>query len=203
VLEFLGQPQLLPFAVALLLMVLIGAVQASGLGDALDFDDAGPLAGGLDWLNVGHVPVLVLLILFLLTFGLSGLLLQQLAQAVLGAPLHLLAAVPSAVGASVPATRGLSALLGRVLPGDETTAVPIESLVGRRARIVVGTARIGNPARARVEDVHGQAHFVLVEPEDETSFTAAAELLLTRREGDIFRAIEVEPDIFSNMRLTR
>jgi hypothetical protein len=51
-----------------------------------------------------------------------------------------------------------------------------------------------------VEDQHGQAHFVMVEPLDDSSLTAAAMLLLTARHGDIFHAVEIPTDIFSIMR---
>jgi len=108
--------------------------------------------------------------------------------------------VPAAIAGAAPLTRWLGAGLARVLPRDETTAVAIDTLVGRRARIVIGTARRGHPARARVEDQHGQAHFVMVEPLDDASLTAAAMLLLTARHGDIFHAVEIPTDIFSIMR---
>jgi hypothetical protein len=73
------------------------------------------------------------------------------------------------------------------MPSDETTAVAIGSLVGRRAEIVIGIARRGSPARARVRDVHGQAHYVMVEPTDEDGLIeAGATALLVRREGELF-----------------
>ena len=72
--EFLAAPEVLPFTVALALMLMIGLVEAFGLGasaihaDAgLDLDDGG---GFLGWLGVGSVPLLVLIVIFLALFGL-------------------------------------------------------------------------------------------------------------------------------------
>lgn len=200
--EFLVQPQTAPFTAALMLMVLLGLVEAIGLGgSAVDIDTA-EIGGGLDWLNIGRLPLLMLLVVFLTAFGLAGLFLQTAAIAFAGAMLPWFAAVPAAVLAAAPATRWLGAGLARILPRDETTAVDIDSLVGRRARIVIGTARRGHPARARVRDAHGHFHHVMVEPTDDASLTETATLLLTARHGDTFHAVEIPPDIFSIMRPT-
>jgi membrane protein implicated in regulation of membrane protease activity len=203
--QFLTQSGTAPFSVALLLMVLLGVVEAIGLGSSaievdIDPGEAGAIASGLDWLNIGRLPLLMLLVVFLTVFGLAGLVLQGAALALAGGLLPWFGAVPASVVIAAPLTRRLGVGLARVLPRDETTAVAIDTLVGRRARIVIGTARRGHPARARVEDQHGQVHFVMVEPLDDSSLTAAAMLLLTARHGDIFHAVEIPTDIFSIMR---
>jgi hypothetical protein len=201
---FLVQSGTAPFTVALLLMLLLGVVEAIGLGSsAIELDtDTGELGGGLDWLNVGRLPLLMLLVVFLSVFGLAGLVLQGAVLALTARLLPWFGAVPAATALAAPLTRWLGAGLARVLPRDETTAVAIDTLLGRRARIVIGTARRGHPARARVEDQHGLAHYVMVEPVDDASLTEAALLLLTARHGDIFEAVEIPPDIFSQMRPT-
>jgi membrane protein implicated in regulation of membrane protease activity len=203
--QFLTHSGTAPFSVALLLMVLLGVVEAIGLGSSaievdIDPGEAGAIASGLDWLNIGRLPLLMLLVVFLTVFGLAGLVLQGAALALAGGLLPWFGAVPASVVIAAPLTRRLGVGLARVLPRDETTAVAIDTLVGRRARIVIGTARRGHPARARVEDQHGQVHFVMVEPLDDSSLTAAAMLLLTARHGDIFHAVEIPTDIFSIMR---
>jgi hypothetical protein len=53
--------------------------------------------------------------------------------------------------------------------------------------VTIGTARRGSPAQARVRDVHGQTHYVMIEPNDEAQSVGAGEaVLLVRREGNIF-----------------
>jgi hypothetical protein len=76
------------------------------------------------------------------------------------------------------------------MPQDETTAVSLDSLVGKRGTITVGTARRGSPAQARVKDIHGQSHYVMVEPQEEAHPIAEGEtVLLIRRDGHIFTGL--------------
>ncbi|EQB31318.1 OB-fold-containig protein [Sphingobium ummariense] len=188
-LAFLLAPENIVFLSAILLMLLIGLVQAAGLGgDAdLDIDMDGDLLG---WLGFGHLPLLMLLTLFLALFGIIGLVGQQAALDLAGGLLRPLVAVPLAAAAALPATGLAARLLAPLLPRDETSAVSLDALVGSFARIVTGRARQGSPARARVEDHHGQAHYVMVEPDAPTaSFEEGETVLLVRREDLIFRAI--------------
>lgn len=190
--ESLTAPENLPFAVALILMVMIGLVEALGLGagaahlDA-DLDGPGDTPDVLGWLGVGRVPLLILLVVLLAWFGILGLALQQVATAMLGAPLPLLLATPLAALAALPVT-GLTARgLARIMPQDETTAVSRDHLLGKRATVTVGSAARGSPARASVRDVHGQVHYVMIEPTgDAASIPEGETVLLVRREGDIF-----------------
>lgn len=193
----LGAPQSVAFVSALVLMVLIGLVQLVGLGGDFGADAHGDsdvhVDGGTDllgWLGFGRVPLMALLVLFLGIFGSTGLIVEQISHDFFGALLSPLFAVPGALATSLPLT-GLGArLLARVLPRDETTAVSLDSLVGEYARIITGRAAAGSPARARVEDVHGQAHFVMVEPNaPDQIFEEGEAILLVRREDNLFRAI--------------
>jgi hypothetical protein len=193
---FLGQPDTVVFTAALVLMLLIGAAEAVGLGAAgveIDADlDGGPLA----WLGVGQVPLLVLLVLFLLAFGVGGLAVQQAAVAVTGGTLRAWVAAPVVGVAALPVTGLLARLLAPVLPRDETSAIELDELVGRQATLLVGRAEAGSPARARVTDRYGQAHFVMVEPNAATErFGEGDTVLLVRREGHGFRAIGRGPDM--------
>jgi membrane protein implicated in regulation of membrane protease activity len=188
-LEFIAAPGNLPFSVALLVMLLIGLVEALGLGaGAVHLDaDADLGAGGdlLGWLGVGRVPLLMLVVVFLAIFGLAGLAIQQLAGPL---PASLAAAI--AAVAALPLT-GLGArALARIVPQDETTAVSLDSLVGKRGTITIGTARAGSPAQARVRDIHGQPHYVMVEPHEAAHPIAEGEtVLLIRRDGNIFTGL--------------
>jgi membrane protein implicated in regulation of membrane protease activity len=188
-LEFIAAPANLPFSVALLVMLMIGVVEALGLGasavhlDAdMDVDGGGDLLG---WLGVGRVPLLMLLVVFLAIFGLAGLAIQQFAG-----PLALWIATPAAAAAALPLT-GLGARgLARIMPQDETTAVSLDSLVGKRGTITIGAARRGSPAQARVKDDHGQVHYVMVEPyDDDHSLGEGETVRLAHRQGNIFIAI--------------
>ncbi|MFC3582038.1 YqiJ family protein [Sphingomonas hylomeconis] len=190
-LNFIAASENVVFVSALLLMVLIGVVQAIGLSvdthlDA-DLDSHPDLLG---WLGVGRLPLLMLLVVFLALFGTIGLVGQQALHDITG---HLLAAwiaIPLAVVAALPLTGFAARGLARILPGDHTTAITLDDLVGEPARIVTGRATHGSPARARVEDQYGQAHYVMVEPNSASeTFEEGEAILLVRRENDLFRAI--------------
>lgn len=185
----------LPFSVALAVMLMIGLVEAVGLGaGAVHLDmHADVHAGGhldldlLGWLGLGRVPLLVLLVILLALFGLIGIAIQQLATALLGAPLSPWLASAAAIVAALPLSGLCARGVARILPHDETTAVGLDSLVGRRATVTIGTARVGSPARARVHDVHQQVHYVMVEPSERASAVeTGGTLLLVRRENGIF-----------------
>lgn len=191
-LEFLGAGENLPFAVALALMLLIGAVEAVGLsagmaGHEIDVDGDGDWLG---WLGVGRIPLLMLLVVLLACFGLIGLIGQQIALGVTGSLLPGWIAAPVAGVAALPVTGLIARGLGRILPQDETTAIDPGELVGFTATIVIGRATPGSPAKARVRDHYGQTHYVMAEPDNHGhAFGEGDEVLLVRRDGNIFRAI--------------
>ena len=194
-LAFLGASENVAFVTAIVLMLLIGVVQLIGLGDHLggDFDADLHVDGDfnlLSWLGVGRLPLLMLLIVFLAIFGIAGLILQQAVSDWAGAPLDAWVAGPAVAIAALPLAGFAARGLARILPHDHTTAVPLEVLIGTTAQVVTGRATLGSPARARAEDHHGQAHYVMVEPDQSGQvFEEGERVLLVRREGDLFRAI--------------
>ena len=204
-LGLLAAPEAIVFTAALVLMLLIGLVEAIGLGasgfdldSGVDLDHADGSGGLLGLLGFGRAPLLVVLVAFLAAFGVIGLAGQQLAAMLTGGLLRPLIAVPAAVVAALPVTALLGRVLARVMPHDETTAFNVADLAGRTATITVGRAREGSPARARVVDPHGQAHHVLVTPNDPAvTFEEGDTVLLVRREGDIFRGTTYDSPRFS------
>ena len=203
----------LPFAVALVIMALLAIVQVSGLdlgGDAdldadldAEFDSDGTPGGGpgaafASLLGFGRVPLTIWFAVFLFTFAAIGVSGQSLALNVLGAPLDALAAALLAAAASLPVTAGLVRPISHILPRDETTAVTLETLVGRRAEVTTGTARRGSPARSRVRDYHGRPHYIMVEPHEEgAQLVEGEQTLLVRREGEIFFGVKLQENILS------
>ncbi|MBX7541658.1 OB-fold-containig protein [Qipengyuania sphaerica] len=189
------EPYNAPFAIALLLMAALLVIQVLGVLDIdIDIDtdgdgaiSAGPVDGLLTLLGLGRVPLTVWLVVFLFFFAALGLGIQELAEGFTGGPLDAWLAGVLAGAAALPVTSLIARPLGRILPQDETSAVGIDTLVGRRAAITEGIARAGSPARARVKDVHGQSHYVMVEPHEGASeFHAGDEVLLVRREENTF-----------------
>jgi hypothetical protein len=200
-----------PFAVATLLLLLIAAAEGIALmfganisewvQDALPdpWDGVqGPFDNVLGWLHVGRVPILVLLVIFLAGFALTGFALNMATSRLLGLWVPVWIATPLAVVSALPIVRTAGAVLARVIPKDETFAVTLDSLVGRVAVIVTGTARRGYPAQAKVVTQHGQTLYVMVEPdEDGVTFESGTGVLLVRQvAGSRFSAIRnPRPDL--------
>ena len=86
--------------------------------------------------------------------------------------------------------RGLGALIAHIIPQDETSAVSEQSLVGRVGVVVTGSARRGLAAQARVKDVHGRSHYLMVEPDvDDEVFQEGAQVLIVSKAGAFYRCI--------------
>jgi hypothetical protein len=192
-----------PFALAIGLLLIVAILEALSLliGASLShwLDGAvadpgepdGAAAAALGWLHIGKVPFLILIVIFLTTFGIVGFAAQLIAKDVTG---HFLPAlIPSAIAAvaAIGAMRVFGAALGRVVPKDETNAVSDATLVGRVGTIVIGVAKAGRPAQARIADEYGTPHYVMVEPEGPNeAFEAGASVLLVRHiKGRHFHAI--------------
>jgi hypothetical protein len=158
--------------------------------DMPDMPSAGPLSQFLSWLCVGKVPVLILLAAFLLGFGLTGLTIQETVEGVLGFYLWpILVAVPAFMVA-LPTTRYLGLSIAKLMPKEETDAVSRNAFIGAVATVIRGEAELGKPAEAKLRDVNGTTHYILVEP-DQTGlkFEQGNEVLLVKKSGSIFQAV--------------
>ena len=204
-------PESWPFTVAALLLVAIAVVEGlallvgmslSGWLDHFVPDAAHGVEGAADswlgWLHIGKVPILVLLVILLTAFAILGYVLNALVHETLGFyPPAPVSAVAAFLGA-LPVVRMSGEAIARLIPRDETTAVSFESLVGRVAVVVSGTARCGYPAEARVKNEHGQTLYVRVEPDGENLQLGPGEsvLLIKQIVGSRFLAIvNPRPDI--------
>lgn len=189
--EFLTTPYL-PFALGFVVMIGIGLIEALGLGlGHLDLDthvDGDASGGFLDWLGLGEeMPILIWLTSLLACFTLAGFAIQQTAAAIGGAPFPWWIASPTAFAVAIPLNTVVANGLARIMPGFETTVVSADDLVRLRGTVLEGTARRASPARTKVIDAHGQAHFILVEPHDASQAIAAGEtVLIVRREGSVY-----------------
>jgi hypothetical protein len=203
--------QCLLFTASLVLMLILTVIEGASLllggnnlSGFLGFDastdaDAGiPLDGVesgemlLGWLHVGRIPFLMLLILFLYAFGITGLVIQALARQLAGVFLPAGLAGCGAFVVAIPTVRWSGFLLLKVLPQDESQAVSLDSLIGRAGIVVLGAARVGAAAQARVRDEFGRFHYIMVEPDDEKmTFGVNTEILLVKRVGGMkFQAIK-------------
>jgi hypothetical protein len=197
------EPHNLPFLIAFGSLAVIAVLQLTGVSEAIEgageFDSPDGLeVGGFGealttLLGLGRVPLLIWLAMLLLVFATVGVIGQAVLVSTLGAPLSAGWAALFAGAAAVPLNSIAVRPLAAIMPKDETTAIDIDDLVRRDAEIQIGTARAGSPARAKVIDMHGQAHFVMVEPHDTaTELPAGDTVLLVRREGQTFFGVQYE-----------
>ncbi|MBF0224463.1 MAG: YqiJ family protein [Desulfobacterales bacterium] len=219
--DFILSSSNLPFTISIGLVICLGLIEGiiafmgvglsssvdSMLSDYFDLDLDANLSldtdiDGLDgffpdvlcWLNFGKVPFLVILVIFLFGFGLSGFILQNISLSFAG---HLLsgwiASIPS-FGCSILLVKFGGSAIAKFVPKEETEAVSIESFIGKPAIIVTGTAKYGNPAQAKLKDTYGKTHYILVQPEKEGEiFETGTEVLIIMRNKHIFYAIS-NPD---------
>lgn len=197
---FLLHPGVAPFTFALGLLCGLLAIEtlmlaAAGHGplgflDSLDIDvDGGGFDQILGWLEVGRVPFLVVLAAQLTFFAVVGFALQAAAVRLLGAPVSGWIAAPAAFVVGLWPAKGVTRLVARFVPQEQTSAVSADSFIGRAAVVTQGTARGKLSAEARLTDEFGQNHYVRVVPFDEAAILPqGAEIVLVERRGGVFRA---------------
>lgn len=219
-LEFITSPENIPFAVSLLILLIIatlegvGAVFGAGISsvfnglfpdtniaiDGPDLDSPGIIGRVLSWLRVGQVPILVLIVVFLVGFGISGLILQKFLLLTFGFMLPAAIASIIAFVISIPTVRVLGSGLNRIIPKDETSAVSEDTFIGRVAVITLGESKKNNPAEGKVKDSFGKSHYILIEPDNEEDlFVQGSEVLLVRKDSSKFYAIENKNQIMSRV----
>jgi hypothetical protein len=213
------------FIVALVLMLVVALIETisllsgfgfshlfeswfppGGVGAVLDSAHAAPLDADLSgvsgftkvmaWIRVGRVPLLMLLVVFLCAFGVVGIGVQLVCLHYTGAYLPPLLAAPIAAAVGLPVTRVIGRGLPVVLPKDESSAITEGSFIGRSATVVLGVARPGAAAQARLRDEFGQHHYVMVEPDAGCDdFPVGTKVLLVKRQGGSFLCIaDTRPD---------
>jgi hypothetical protein len=188
-----------PFGAALLLMLALFIIEGAGLIlsaspshwlDGLIPEPPEGAGGSLGWLHLGKVPFLILLSIFLAGFAMSGYAIQAFSKALLGSLLPAwMVSFPSLL-AGLSLVSGLGGLIARIMPTDETSAVSEQSLIGRAGIVTQGIACRGMAAQAKVRDIHGRAHYVMVEPDLEAdTFEEGAAVLLVKKSGAKYHGI--------------
>ncbi len=201
--EFLLSEANTPFTVAIcvflglftieVLLLLFGASVSDTVDDILpDIDMDSPdfsIGKALTFVGFGRIPTLMVLMAFLVTFGLLGLGIQSEFRGVFGSFAPAWAAACMALIPSLFLTGQISRLLARVLPSIQTVAVTEASLVGRAATVVYGTATSSLPATAELRDEHGRLHHVQIKAAaDDLVLTEGQLVFISKTEGGFYYA---------------
>ncbi len=204
-------PENLPFAIALGMLFFIFMVELISFiaganvfsfmdGIAPDFDvgfDAdvdfgalGPVQAALSFLNLGKIPVVFSLLLFLFFFSCIGYNLQLILHEMGVERLPWWLASPIALIACVPIVRYGNAALAKILPKDETSVISGREHIGRIAQITIGTATNDRPAEARVQDHLERTYYVQVVADvPGETFSQGQDVLIVGRRGYLYTAI--------------
>ena len=172
------------------------------LPDGLDLHadthlDAGSLFDKLlGWMHFGKVPSLIIAILFLLGFGLIGFGIQAVARSLIGDFLPGWIAAGTALPLSLPFVRSTAGFIGRMLPRDETQVIKRQHILGRIATIVIGEARPGSPAQAKLRDEFRTTQYFMVEPNQPGDvFRQGEQVVVVALAGTVFRAERFDPKL--------
>ena len=146
--------------------------------------DVGHTPGGilaaLTWLGVGRVPLSIVGMVLLLTFGLAGFAVNQLLRDALGAT-AVAVSLPAAIVSSLGLTAIVSRLIGRYLPLNESSALARRDLVGRRGTVVFAvTSEAGTVA---VRDAGGDRYQVAARSGDGVIPAGTEVVLVSYDEG--------------------
>lgn len=208
--EGIVQPGTAPFWIALMTVAGLGIVElvsvllgvsASGLLDdsfshhAPGDTDAGLLGSWMSWLNAGGVPLLVLAVILLSAFSVTGFFIQGVASATFLGPLPLSVAITGAVAAAIPATRSLSLAVAKIIPRDETNALEQADFLGLVGTVTIGPLDQGKPGTVRVKDRHDNIHFLRAQAASGHTIDTGAQVLIVDGADGLFQAIPAPPDL--------
>jgi hypothetical protein len=213
--DILLAPDVRPFAVAAGIMVALGGIEllatlvGFSIGElfgkevAVEADSGNGLGGLFLWINAGRLPLLVLIILALGVFAITGFFLQGLAHGA-GLSIPVPIAAIAAAGFSLPVIRLTSRGIARIIPRDETYAVDQADFIGHVAEVSVGPLDQGLPGRVRLKDVFGNWHSLVARAgPDSTPLPVGASVLLVDRDSKSFIAISAPDDLIAQQRSDR
>lgn len=212
----LTAPGFYPFTIAALILVGLVTVEIVAMVVGLSFaslldhgaphhgghghdghGDSGPLAAWMSWLNRGGVPLLILIMIWLAAFAISGFVIQGIANTII-APLPTLIAGAAAFAAALPVTRTLSRWTARVFPGDESAVIAQADLIGLTGMVTLGPLDQGKPGRVRVKDRHGNIHVLRANAAADHVIPQGAIVLLVDGSDGLFHAIPAPNDLVAN-----
>jgi len=213
--DILLAPDVRPFAISAAIMVALGGIELLtmivgfsiseliGKDFALETESHSAIGGLFLWINAGRLPLLILLILALGVFAISGFLLQAVAHSV-GTAVPVALAALAALAISLPAIRVTSRGIARIIPRDETYVVDEADFIGHVAEVSIGPLDQGLPGRVRLKDVFGNWHSVAARASPEsTPLPVGASVLLVDRDARCFIAISAPADLITQQQTSR
>lgn len=132
----------------------------------------------IGWLNPGHVPSTIFIILFSGIYSILGFSAQWIYDGVTGGLAPGLLAGPLVAALAFPLVRSSSAAIAPVIPKDETNAIRVESLVGTGGVLTAGPINQVRFGIARFTDSYGTDHNLMVCGEGEETIANGSPVVL-------------------------
>lgn len=162
-----------------LMMLVIGYSIMLGHGDidfTLDADGNGIpdyLEHGspdfFSWINPGHLPSSMLIVVFCGVFSLLGFSGQWIYNGLTHGLAPMLLTVPIVIAGTLPFVRGASIGIAKAMPSESTSAISLSDLVGEIGVLTAGPVKgQGDFGMARFTDKHGMDHQLMVSVNDDT-----------------------------------
>ena len=143
------------------------------------------------WLQVGRVPSIMLLILYLSLFGMIGLGVQLLSHTFYETFPWYVATMITFPTALVP-YKYIGGKIAALIPDDESDAISEEELTGV-AELILGRAAFNFPGEAKLVDKNGKTHYIMIEPErGADAFHKGDKVIIHRRDGRVYRGVKVD-----------
>tara|TARA_B110000116_G_C16739944_1_gene538002 strand:- start:158 stop:799 length:642 start_codon:yes stop_codon:yes gene_type:complete len=178
--------------IGLSMVNLLDHISPIDLDIAIDADlPAGGLTPLLGWLCLNRLPLLIWLVLFLTSFGITGYTLNYILLTNFTANLSEFLIYGLSLILSLYATHHIGVPLSRLLPKNESSAISNNSFTGLIATITIGTAKKDSPAEASLTDCFNQKHYVLVTPDnDNEEFNQGQQVVLVEKKESLWLAIK-------------
>lgn len=132
-------------------------------------------------LGLGRGPILIWMTCMAAGLSILGFAVQFFWQGATGAMLSASLALALVVLPGIWLGRVFSDWVARLVPSFESHAISAKTFHGRRGTVVIGTARRGEPAQVRWQDLYGTVHSLMAEPlRDQDSLTAGTLVLIVK-----------------------
>ena len=130
------------------------------------------------WVNPGHVPSTVFIILFSGIYSILGYSAQWIYNGIASGLLPALLVGPVVLACTLPIVRSLSASIAPLLPKDETSAIKVESLIGSSGILTAGPTGPVDFGIARFTDNFGTDHNLVVCSESNEHIATGSQVVL-------------------------
>lgn len=173
----------------------IDADISPGLHDDLNLDVFSSTEGsaafepGVNLLNIGKVPFMIVLAALATWFTVSGYTIHFTAES-LGLSFSNYFVAPICFGIATLGTFFTTKLLGKILPSEKSTAIKEKELIGSIGSVVLGEGDNNRSVQVRIKDQYGEEHYIQARVAlPDIKVSAKDEVIVLKKGADTFYKI--------------